>query len=172
MAMSKCWRRRLTAWCHGANRTVWSWTHRRLWRWSLTSEATSAPLTHHCSLREQQSESHKFLGTIIQQDLKWDIHSIIKKVHQSLFFVRQLKKCCWFNSTQASLNQLSPPPSLCGLALHHHTPNTGCSMLCNMQSMCLYLPGLLLTDTIIYTHMHCTFINTFNILLLCTLTIS
>ena len=39
-------------------------------------------------------KSFKFLGTTISSDLKWDenFSSAIKKAHQRLFFLRQLKK--------------------------------------------------------------------------------
>ena len=39
-------------------------------------------------------ESYRFLGAIITQDLKWDlnIRSLIKKAHQRMYFLRQLKK--------------------------------------------------------------------------------
>ena len=49
-------------------------------------------------------ESFRFLGTTISQDLKWDIHidSIVKKAHQRLYFLRQLKK---FNLPQELLTQ-------------------------------------------------------------------
>ena len=38
--------------------------------------------------------SFKFLGTVISNDLKWDSNTsiIIKKCHQRLYFLRQLKK--------------------------------------------------------------------------------
>ncbi|KAK3524222.1 hypothetical protein QTP70_023587, partial [Hemibagrus guttatus] len=47
-------------------------------------------------------ESFRFLGTTISQDLKWDTHidSIIKKVQQRLYFLRQLRK---FNLPQELL---------------------------------------------------------------------
>ena len=42
----------------------------------------------------EKVETFKFLGTLISDDLKWDdnICSIIKKAHQRLYFLRQLKK--------------------------------------------------------------------------------
>ena len=42
----------------------------------------------------EEVKSFKFLGTTISSDLKWDgnISSVIKKAHQRLFFLRQLKK--------------------------------------------------------------------------------
>ena len=42
----------------------------------------------------EKVKSFKFLGTTISSDLKWDenISSAIKKAHQRLFFLRQLKK--------------------------------------------------------------------------------
>ncbi|KAK3508871.1 hypothetical protein QTP70_011009 [Hemibagrus guttatus] len=47
-------------------------------------------------------ESFRFLGTTISQDLRWDTHidSIIKKVQQTLYFLRQLRK---FNLPQELL---------------------------------------------------------------------
>ncbi len=49
-------------------------------------------------------ESFRFLGTTISQDLKWDnqIESIVKKVQQRLYFLRQLRK---FNLPQELLKQ-------------------------------------------------------------------
>ncbi len=49
-------------------------------------------------------ESFRFLATTISQDLKWDIHidSIVKKVQQRLYFLRQLRK---FNLPQELLKQ-------------------------------------------------------------------
>ncbi len=49
-------------------------------------------------------ESFRFLGTTISQDLKWDNHidSIVKKAHQRLYFLRQLRK---FNLPQELLKQ-------------------------------------------------------------------
>ncbi len=49
-------------------------------------------------------ESFRFLGTTISQDLKWDTHivSIVKKVQQRLYFLRQLRK---FNLPQELLKQ-------------------------------------------------------------------
>ena len=42
----------------------------------------------------EEVKSFKFLGTTISSDLKWDenFSSAIKKAHQRLFFLRQLKK--------------------------------------------------------------------------------
>ena len=42
----------------------------------------------------EKVETFKFLGTLISEDLKWDenISSIIKKAHQRLYFLRQLRK--------------------------------------------------------------------------------
>ena len=42
----------------------------------------------------EEVKSFKFLGTTISSDLKWDenFSSAIKKAHQQLFFLRQLKK--------------------------------------------------------------------------------
>ncbi len=39
-------------------------------------------------------ESFRFLGTTISQDLKWDNHieSMVKKAHERLYFLRQLRK--------------------------------------------------------------------------------
>ncbi len=47
-------------------------------------------------------ESFRFLGTTIYQDLKWDNHieSMVKKAHQRLYFLRQLRK---FNLPQELL---------------------------------------------------------------------
>ena len=48
--------------------------------------------------------SFKFLGTLISNDLKWEINTtfIIKKCHQRLFFLRKLKK---FGIDKAILKQ-------------------------------------------------------------------
>ena len=42
----------------------------------------------------EEVKTFKFLGTTISSDLKWDenISVTIKKAHQQLFFLRQLKK--------------------------------------------------------------------------------
>ena len=47
-----------------------------------------------CGSPVDSVESYRFLGTIITQDLKWDlnIRSLIKKAHQRMYFLRQLKK--------------------------------------------------------------------------------
>src|SRR4029434_6750987 len=39
-------------------------------------------------------ESIRFLGTIISQDLKWELNisSLTKRAHQRMYFLRQLKK--------------------------------------------------------------------------------
>ena len=49
-------------------------------------------------------ESHRFLGTTITKDLKWDcnISSIIKKAQQRMYFLRQLRK---FNLSQELMVQ-------------------------------------------------------------------
>ena len=51
------------------------------------------PLIINGQLVEQVS-SFKFLGTVISEDLKWatNINAIVKKCHQRLHFLRQLKK--------------------------------------------------------------------------------
>ena len=47
-----------------------------------------------CGSLVDSVESYRFLGTIITQDLKWDLNikSLIKKAHQRMYFLRQLKK--------------------------------------------------------------------------------
>ena len=55
-----------------------------------------APLTPItlCSSTVDTVESFRFLGTIISQDLKWELNisSLIKKAQQRMYFLRQLKK--------------------------------------------------------------------------------
>lgn len=43
----------------------------------------------------QRADSHKFLGVNISSTLKWkdNTDSVLKKSHQRLFFLKQLKKC-------------------------------------------------------------------------------
>src|SRR4029434_110081 len=50
-------------------------------------------------------ESIRFLGTIISQDLKWELNiiSLTKKAHQRIYFLRQLKK---FNLSKAMIVHL------------------------------------------------------------------
>ncbi len=51
-----------------------------------------------------ETESFRFLGTTISQDLKWDYHidSITKRAQQRLYFFRQMRK---FNLPQEQLTQ-------------------------------------------------------------------
>ncbi|KAL6108738.1 uncharacterized protein ACO6RY_12019 [Pungitius sinensis] len=55
--------------------------------------APPSPLTL-CDSPVTTADSLRFLGSIITQDLKWElnIRSITKKAQQRLFFLRQLKK--------------------------------------------------------------------------------
>ena len=52
----------------------------------------------------EQVDSFRFLGTVISSDLSWDVNisSIVKKCHQRLHFLRQLKK---FRLNQSILEQ-------------------------------------------------------------------
>ena len=69
----------------------------------------------------EEVKSLKFLGTTISSDLKWDenFSSAIKKAHQRLFFLRQLKK---FKVSHSILTQFYRAaiegnfPSLSGIA--------------------------------------------------------
>ena len=58
-------------------------------------------------------ESFRFLGTILSQDLKWELNisSLTKKAQQRMYFLRQLKK---FNLTMMVHFYVHPH------LLHHH----------------------------------------------------
>ena len=65
------------------------------------NQASPTPIT----LRDSPvdtAESFRFLGTIISQDLKWELNiiSLTKKAHQRMYFLRQLKK---FNLPKAMM---------------------------------------------------------------------
>ena len=47
-----------------------------------------------CATPQSTVESFRFLGTILSQDLKWELNisSLIKKSQQRMYFLRQLKK--------------------------------------------------------------------------------
>ena len=57
------------------------------------NSASPAPITL-CDSTIDTVESFCFLGTIISQDLKWELNtsSLIKKAQQRMYFLRQLKK--------------------------------------------------------------------------------
>ncbi|KAK0148950.1 hypothetical protein N1851_010634 [Merluccius polli] len=57
------------------------------------NSASPAPITL-CDSTIDTVESFRFLGTIISQDLKWELNisSLIKKAQQRMYFLRQLKK--------------------------------------------------------------------------------
>ncbi|KAK0146555.1 hypothetical protein N1851_014127 [Merluccius polli] len=57
------------------------------------NSASPAPITL-CDSTIDTVESFRFLGTIISQDLKWELNisSLIKKAQQRMYFLQQLKK--------------------------------------------------------------------------------
>ncbi|KAM4595720.1 uncharacterized protein V3H82_003110 [Fundulus diaphanus] len=57
------------------------------------NSAPATPITL-CDSTIDTVESFRFLGTIISQDLKWElnINSLTKKAQQRMYFLRQLKK--------------------------------------------------------------------------------
>ena len=57
------------------------------------SAAPATPITL-CDSTIDTVESFRFLGTIISQDLKWELNidSLTKKAQQRMYFLRQLKK--------------------------------------------------------------------------------
>ncbi|KAK9533171.1 hypothetical protein VZT92_008318 [Zoarces viviparus] len=63
--------------------------------------APHAPITV-CDSPVKVVESFRFLGSIISQDLKWELNisSITKKAQQRMYFLRQLKK---FNLSKTML---------------------------------------------------------------------
>lgn len=65
-------------------------------KWCLIFRKKKTPLVPLTIAGEvvEEVKSFKFLGTTISSDLKWDenFSSAIKKAHQRLFFLRQLKK--------------------------------------------------------------------------------
>ena len=67
----------------------------RQWRWLWTSgriQPHSPPSP--CVTPQNTVESFRFLGTILSQDLKWELNisSRTKKAQQRMYFLRQLKK--------------------------------------------------------------------------------
>ncbi len=57
------------------------------------NSASPAPITL-CDSTIDTVESFRFLGTIISQDLKWELNisSLIKKAQQRMYFLQQLQK--------------------------------------------------------------------------------
>ena len=85
--------RRLAAWCSDNDLELNVSKTKEVIIDFRRSSHTPDPLMINGQLVEQVS-SFKFLGTVISDDLKWDtnINSIVKKCHQRLHFLRQLKK--------------------------------------------------------------------------------
>ena len=75
-------------------------------KWCLILGRKNTPLVPLTIAGEvvKEERSFKFLGTTVSSDLKWDenFSSAIKKAHQQLFFLRQLKK---FNVSHSILTQ-------------------------------------------------------------------
>ncbi|KAK0153824.1 putative RNA-directed DNA polymerase from transposon BS [Merluccius polli] len=83
----------LVTWCHRNNLELNALKTVEMVVDFRKNSAPPAPITF-CGSTIDPAESFRFLGTIISQDLKWELNisSLIKKAQQRMCFLRQLKK--------------------------------------------------------------------------------
>ncbi|KAK0131206.1 putative RNA-directed DNA polymerase from transposon BS [Merluccius polli] len=83
----------LVTWCHRNNLELNALKTVEMVVDFRKNSASPAPITL-CDSTIDTVESFHFLGTIISQDLKWELNisSLIKKAQQRMYFLRQLKK--------------------------------------------------------------------------------
>ncbi|KAK0139831.1 putative RNA-directed DNA polymerase from transposon BS [Merluccius polli] len=83
----------LVTWCHQNNLELNALKTVEMVVDFRKNSASPAPITL-CDSTIDTVESFRFLGTIISQDLKWELNisSLIKKAQQRMYFLRQLKK--------------------------------------------------------------------------------
>ncbi|KAK0154999.1 putative RNA-directed DNA polymerase from transposon BS [Merluccius polli] len=83
----------LVTWCHQNNLELNALKRVEMVVDFRKNSASPAPITL-CDSTIDTVESFRFLGTIISQDLKWELNisSLIKKAQQRMYFLRQLKK--------------------------------------------------------------------------------
>ncbi|KAK0141369.1 hypothetical protein N1851_021622 [Merluccius polli] len=100
----------LVTWCHQNNLELNALKTVEMIVDFRKNSASPATITL-CDSTIDTVESFRFLGTIISQDLKWELNisSLIKKAEQRMYFLRQLKK---FNLQRTMMVH----PHL----LHHH----------------------------------------------------
>ncbi|KAK0140530.1 putative RNA-directed DNA polymerase from transposon BS [Merluccius polli] len=83
----------LVTWCHQNNLELNALKTVEMVVDFRKNSASPAPIIL-CDSTIDTVESFRFLGTIISQDLKWELNisSLIKKAQQRMYFLRQLKK--------------------------------------------------------------------------------
>ncbi len=115
--------RRWVPWLNGARRTTShsTSTRPRSWWWISGDRAENTPITIDKTLVERVN-SFKLLGVHITEDLTWSAHTdaVLKKAHQRLFFLRQLRNlewapASWDHSTPALWRASWPAASPLGL---------------------------------------------------------
>ncbi len=84
----------LTNWCHNNNLSLNTIETKELVDFRRRTSEHPPPNTIDGTV--EQVSSIKFLSLNITEDLTWTIHtqSVVRKAHQCLFFLRQLKKFC------------------------------------------------------------------------------